>query len=55
MDDAVFVTRAKSLLKYKVIEQNFNIDQTTGLRNDRTIVLYSGKIKKTLLRSIEVS
>lgn len=46
MDDAFFVTRAKSPLKYKVIEQNFNIDQTTGLRSDRTIVLTVVKSKR---------
>lgn len=28
---AYFVTRAKSPLKYEIIEQNFNIDETTGL------------------------
>ncbi|MCE1167031.1 MAG: transposase, partial [Sphingobacteriia bacterium] len=37
-DNAFFVTRTKSPLKYKVIEQNFNIDQIAGLRKDSTIV-----------------
>jgi IS4 transposase len=46
MEDAFFVTRAKSSLKYEVIEQNFNIDQTTGLRSDRTIALTVAKSKK---------
>jgi len=46
MADAYFITRAKSPLKYKVIEQNFNIDETTGLRSDKTIVLTVAKSKK---------
>jgi len=46
MEDAFFVTRAKSPLKYQVIEQNFNIDQTTGLRSDRTIALTVAKSKR---------
>ena len=44
--DAFFVTRAKSTIKYKVVEQNFNIDQTTGLRSDKTIMLTGYKSKK---------
>lgn len=46
MAGAYFVTRAKSPLKYQVIEQNFNIDQTTGLRTDKTVVLTVTKSKK---------
>jgi hypothetical protein len=46
MAGAYFVTRAKSPLKYQVIEQNFNIDQTTGLRTDKTVVLTVIKSKK---------
>jgi len=46
MAGAYFVTRAKSPLKYEVIEQNFNIDQTTGLRTDKTVVLTIKKSKK---------
>ena len=33
-------------LVYKVIEQNFNIDQTAGLRADKTVVLTVPKSKK---------
>ncbi|GHT36150.1 hypothetical protein AGMMS49574_27370 [Bacteroidia bacterium] len=44
--DAFFVTRAKSTMKYEVIEQNFNIDQTTGLRTDKTVMLTVVKSKK---------
>lgn len=46
MEDAFFVTRAKSSLKYEVTEQSFNIDQATGLRSDRTISLTVAKSKK---------
>jgi hypothetical protein len=46
MTGAYFVTRAKSPLKYEVIEQNFNIDQTIGLRTEKTIVLTVAKSKK---------
>jgi hypothetical protein len=43
---AFFVTRAKTTLRYSVIEQNFNIDQTTGLRTNKIIVLTVAKSKK---------
>lgn len=43
---AFFVTRAKENMKYEVVEQNFNIDQTTGLRADKTVVLTGIKSKK---------
>ena len=43
--DAFFVTRAKKPMKYEVVEQNFNIDQTTGLRTDRTVMLTIQKSK----------
>jgi hypothetical protein len=46
MADAYFVTRAKSGFKYEVIEQNFNIDETSGLRADKTILLTVAKSKK---------
>ena len=41
-----FVTRAKSSLKYTIIEQNFNIDEQTGLRSDKIIELTIKKSKK---------
>ena len=44
--ESFFVTRAKSTMKYDVIEQNYNIDETTGLRTDKTIVLTVAKSKK---------
>jgi hypothetical protein len=53
---AFFVTRAKSSMRYKVIGQNFNIDETTGLRTDKTITLTVAKSKKLypeVLRMVE--
>lgn len=44
--ESFFVTRAKSTLRYEVIEQNYNIDETTGLRTDKTIMLTVAKSKK---------
>ncbi|PKP28781.1 MAG: transposase [Bacteroidetes bacterium HGW-Bacteroidetes-18] len=44
--NSYFVTRAKSSLKYTIIEQNFNIDEKTGLRADKTIELTVVKSKK---------
>ena len=43
---AYFVTRAKKSMRYKIIEQNFNIDNSTGLISDKTVVLTSTKSKK---------
>ena len=36
---AFFVTRAKVSMNYSIIERNFNIDETTGLRTDEIIQL----------------
>lgn len=44
--NSYFVTRAKSSLKYIIVEQNFNIDEKTGLRSDKTIELTVVKSKK---------
>jgi hypothetical protein len=43
---AFFVSRAKDNMCYEVIEQNFNIDETTGLRADMTVLLTIAKSKK---------
>jgi IS4 transposase len=43
---AFFVTRAKDTMRYDVIKQNFNIDETTGLPTDKTVVLTIPKSKK---------
>jgi FOG: Transposase and inactivated derivatives len=43
---AYFVTRAKISLNYIEIERNFNIDDSSGLRSDKTIKLNGYKSKK---------
>ena len=43
---AFFVTRAKKTMHYEIVEENFNIDQTTGLRSDKTVELTVAKSKK---------
>ena len=43
---AYFVTRAKVSLDYTVLELNYNIDEKTGLRSDRTIKLNGYKSKQ---------
>ena len=53
---AFFVTRAKDTMWYDVVEQNFNIDGTTGLRTGRTAVPTVSKSKKLYpknLRQVE--
>ena len=40
-----FVTRAKSTIRYSVIEQNFNIDESIGLRTNKTVQLIGYKSK----------
>jgi hypothetical protein len=51
-----FVTRAKETMRYSTVEQNFNIDETTGLRGDKIVELTVPKSKKlypTTLRIVE--
>jgi hypothetical protein len=43
---AFFVTRAKDTMRYEIIEQNYNIDETTGLCSDKTVLLTVAKSKK---------
>jgi len=53
---AFFVTRAKVSMAYDVVERNFNVDQSTGLRTDRTIQLIgykSSKLYPEILRMVE--
>lgn len=53
---ALFITRAEVSLDCSVVEQNFNIDETTGLRSDKTITLNgieSMKLYQGNLRLIE--
>jgi hypothetical protein len=42
---AFFVTRAKETMRYSVVEENFNIDPTVGLRGDKVIELTIAKSK----------
>jgi len=41
-----FVTRAKATLDYVVLEQNYNLNEATGLRSDKTIKLKGQKSKR---------
>ncbi len=43
---AYFVTRSKVILDYMVTECNFNIDEQSGLRSDKTIKLKGPKSKR---------
>lgn len=43
---AYFVTRSKVTLDYRVTECNFNIDEQSGLRSDKTIKLKGPKSKR---------
>ena len=43
---AFFVTRAKETMQYNIVEQNFNIDETTGMRADKTVELTIAKSKR---------
>jgi len=43
---AFFVTRAKETMQYRVVEQNFNIDQTSGVRTDNVVELTVAKSKR---------
>lgn len=43
---AFFVTRAKVSLNYQLIQCNYNIDESTGLRSDKTIRLNGYKSKQ---------
>ena len=43
---AFFVTRAKETMRYSVIEENFNINQSVGLRSDKIIELTIAKSKR---------
>jgi IS4 transposase len=54
--EAFFVTRAKVTLDYEDIARNYNIDERTGLRTDKTIKLKGQKSKQLypeILRMVE--
>jgi hypothetical protein len=43
---AFFISRAKSTMNYSVIETNYNINESTGLRSDKVIELNGYKTKQ---------
>ena len=43
---AFFISRAKTTMDYSLIESNFNIDESTGLRSDKIIELNGFKSKQ---------
>lgn len=51
---AFFVTRAKDNMRHRVIEENFNIDQSVGLRSDKIIELTIAKSKKLYPEKLRV-
>ena len=51
---AFFVTRAKETMRYSVVAQNFNIDQTTGLRADKTVELTIAKSKRLYPKTLRL-
>ncbi len=48
------VTRAKENMRYQVIEENFNIDQSVGLRSDKIIELTLVKSKKLYPQKLRI-
>jgi len=44
--EAFFISRAKTTMDFSVTEVNYNIDETTGLRSDKIIILNGYKSKK---------
>lgn len=52
--NAYWITRAKSNMRYEVIETNYNIDEDTGLRGDYTIRLTGPKPKKLYPKDIRM-
>lgn len=44
--ESFFISRAKTTMDYTVIENNFNIDESTGLRSDKIIELNGYKSKQ---------
>lgn len=52
--EAFFVSRAKVTMAYLVVENNFNIDERTGLRGDKVIQLTGSKSKKLYPENLRV-
>ncbi len=51
---AFFVTRAKVTMDYRVLEKNYNIDENTGLRSDKTIKLKGYKSKQLYPKTLRM-
>lgn len=51
---AFFVTRAKETMRYSVIEENFNIDQSVGLLSDKIIELTIAKSKRLYPENLRI-
>ena len=51
---AFFISRAKTTMDYLVIENNFNIDESTGLRSDKIIELNGYKSKQLFPEQIRL-
>lgn len=51
---AFFVTRAKQNMSFTVLETNYNIDPTLGLRGDRMVVLKGAKSRELYPKPIRV-
>jgi hypothetical protein len=52
--EAFFVSRAKVTMAYLVVENNFNIDERTGLKGDKVIQLTGPKSKKLYPENLRV-
>lgn len=52
--NAYWITRAKNNMKYEVIDTNYNIDESTGLRGDYAIRLTGPKPKKLYPKPIRL-
>ena len=52
--ESFFVTRAKENLKYTIIENNFNIDNSTGLVYDRVISLTTANSYKSYPKNLRL-
>lgn len=53
-NNAYFVTRAKNNMKFEILERNYNLDKTSGLRSDCTINLTGYKPKRLYPKSFRM-
>jgi len=52
--EAFFVSRAKVTMAYLVVEKNYNIDESTGLRGDKVIQLTGYKSRKLYPQNLRI-